>query len=511
MVRCVKAFLILVGMGVASVVFLDAMNGHHQRISIANRLVASETEGSATSKVDPLAILDEWPEPDLLLTLSGRQHGYIEPCGCTGLENAKGGLSRRHNLFRRLEKGNWSLLKLDVGNQVRRFGRQAEIKFHTTIDCLRLMKYDVIGFGPDDLRLSFNELLSELANSDKEFVCANVSLLEINSSFRVFDTGGRRIGVTAMLGQQARQKINNSEIEMKDTDESLQKAVRDLREAKADVLVLLAHADLEETRQLAKKFSDFDLIVTAGGAGEPTLHPEIVQGTNTQIIQVGTKGMYVGIVGLYADKNRPVRYARVELDARFEDSPEILEIFANYQYQLQVHGFDGLGIKPVKHPRSDRTFVGSESCGECHTSAYDIWKKTPHFDATRYIHDPTERSEIPRHFDPECISCHVTGWNPQEYLPYVSGYESFEASTLLHGNGCENCHGPGSAHVAAENGDIDVSEAEKEKLQLEMRLTLDQAKNKLCFECHDFDNSPDFNEEGAFEEYWDQIKHYGTE
>ena len=30
----------------------------------------------------------------------------------------------------------------------------------------------------------------------------------------------------------------------------------------------------------------------------------------------------------------------------------------------------------------------------------------------------------------------------------------------LHGNGCENCHGPGSAHVAAENGDIDVDEAE---------------------------------------------------
>ena len=110
---------------------------------------------------------------------------------------------------------------------------------------MRLMKYDVIGFGPDDLRLSFDELLVELANNDEQFVCANMSLLGINPSFRILERGGLRIGVTAMVGPQFRKKVNNSEIELKDTVASLQQAVRDLREAKADVLVLLAHATLE--------------------------------------------------------------------------------------------------------------------------------------------------------------------------------------------------------------------------------------------------------------------------
>ncbi|MEM6981151.1 MAG: multiheme c-type cytochrome, partial [Planctomycetota bacterium] len=58
-------------------------------------------------------------------------------------------------------------------------------------------------------------------------------------------------------------------------------------------------------------------------------------------------------------------------------------------------------------------------------------------------------------------SCHVTGWNPQGYYPYESGYVELTASSHLHGNGCENCHGPGSAHAAAEEAGSTVSDAER--------------------------------------------------
>jgi hypothetical protein len=43
-----------------------------------------------------------------------------------------------------------------------------------------------------------------------------------------------------------------------------------------------------------------------------------------------------------------------------------------------------------------------------------------------------------------------------------------------------------------------------------MRLTLANAQEK-CLECHDIDNSPDFHKEGAFEKYWEQVKHYGKD
>ena len=47
-----------------------------------------------------------------------------------------------------------------------------------------------------------------------------------------------------------------------------------------------------------------------------------------------------------------------------------------------------------------------------------MFEKTPHYHAT----DTLVKLDPPRHFDPECLSCHVTGWNPQEYFPYKSGY-----------------------------------------------------------------------------------------
>ena len=37
-------------------------------------------------------LFEGWAQPQAVLLLTGRQHGYIEPCGCTGLANQKGGL-----------------------------------------------------------------------------------------------------------------------------------------------------------------------------------------------------------------------------------------------------------------------------------------------------------------------------------------------------------------------------------------------------------------------------------
>ena len=70
----------------------------------------------------------------------------------------------------------------------------------------------------------------------------------------------------------------------------------------------------------------------------------------------------------------------------------------------------------------------------------------------------------------------------------------------MHGNGCENCHGPGDKHAAAQLGDIDVTDRELKSLQQAMRVTQAEAEKNLCVQCHDIDNSPDYN----WEEYWPQ-------
>ncbi len=476
---------------------------------------------------DPLGndrpIFAGWPRPVAALFISGEQLGYLEPCGCAGLENQKGGLTRRHVLIRRLRRQGWPVVAIDLGAQVRRFGQQAVLKYRRSLESLVTLGYSAVGFGLQDLRLSTPELVAVVANIDPEanpLVAANVDLFEQGSGFvarqRVVPVAGRRIGVTSIVGKTLLRQLHNDDLVLSDPVEALEEILPALRRS-ADFLVLLSHATVEESTALARRFPDFDLVVTAGGAAEPPPALQPVAGVKTRIVDVGHKGMYVGVVGLFDDPKRPLRYECVPLDARFdkERSPEMRAMLVDYQKDLQTLGFSGLGLRSVPHP-SGRRFVGSETCSECHTEAYAVWEKVPHAHATKTL----VQLDPARHFDPECLSCHVTGWEPQKYYPYISGYLDLSKTAALRANGCENCHGPGSEHVAAEQGDIDADESKLEKLRSEMRLALAPGEaagqtsggrvgkvTLLCYECHDLDNSPDFD----FKTYWPKVAHKGKE
>lgn len=469
---------------------------------------APEAEPTPVPKKVREVLFDKWPTPKLALFLTGRQNGYLEPCGCTGLTNQKGGLARRHTLFQELVAKEWPLVALDAGNQVRRFGRQAEIQFQMTASALQDMKYAAVGFGPDDLRLSANELLAVLANAEENpFVSANVTIVDpsVTSPLRIVTVAGLRIGITSVLGDGHHQAVQNQEITLRKAGDALAEVLPKLRAAKCDLTVLLAHTSLEEATQLAQRH-EFDLVITTGG-GDPTFQPEKIADKKSLLIQTGAKGMFVGVVGVFDGQPRKLRYQRIPLDDRFADSPTMIDRLANYQQQLETAGLDGLGRRPVPHA-SGRTFEGSEKCGECHTKSHAVWSKTPHSHALDSLVHPPERSEIARHFDPECLTCHVTGWNPQGVYPYRTGYLGLKETPKMHGVGCENCHGPGSAHVAAE--EIGQDEITLAKLRKEMRLPLAEAERK-CLECHDLDNSPDFHVPGAFEKYWKRIVHPGKD
>jgi len=375
------------------------------------------------------------------------------------------------------------------------------------------MGYAAIGLGREDLKLSSAELLQVTASEGSQqtaFTSCNVGIIapDFMSPWKVIPVGERRIGVTSVLGKSMQEDINNSEIIIEDPIKSVEKAISELKQQKCDVYILLVQANLAESAEIARAVPGFDLIVT-GGLGEPTYMPEPIEGSKSLMLQVGVKGMYAGLVGLYDDPSNPIRYQRIALSSQFKDSTRMMVAFRGYQEQLKKEGFRGLEVNPATHP-SGRTYVGTESCAECHSTAFEVWKGTPHAHATQSLVHPGERSDIPRHFDPECLSCHVTGWNAKKYYPYESGYLSLEKTPLMAENGCENCHGPGSRHVAAENGDIEADQALLTSLREEMRLPLAQAQDK-CLECHDLDNSPNFHRDGAFEEFWEQVKHYGKD
>lgn len=484
----------------------------------AEAVVDNAMKPDAGSSPDANAAVTEpvdfksWKIPNVTLFVTGQQHGYIEPCGCTGLENQKGGVARRMTFANQLRDDGWELMPVDAGNLVRRFGSQAQIKFHRSLEALRAMGYVAVGFGPDDVRINVGDLIQEAAAEKPEdmvYASANVVLLDpsLMPSHQIVQRGGMKVAITSILDPASLDAVLSEEIILGAPVDSAKAVVEQIKAEKPDYTVLTFYGEDSAARELVRQVDGFDLVVVAGGYGEPTYQPEDIDGSSTKMILTGNKGMYVGLVGLYEDDS--MKYARVPLTDEFKDEPKMRKLMAEYQDQLRDLGLENLGLKAIPHP-TGRKFIGSKACGECHTNAFNIWQGSAHFDATEHLVNPGERGDVPRHFDPECISCHVTGWNPQNYYPYETGYLDLEADSHLHGNGCENCHGPGDAHAAAESGEGSVTDEVRDQLRKSMQLPLDEAR-ETCMKCHDLDNSPDFHEEDAFDDYWAEVEHYGMD
>ncbi len=471
----------------------------------------------------------DWQQPDIVLFVTGRQHGYIEPCGCITLARQKGGLMRRHRVMKEIQGRGWNVVPIDAGNQVRRFGQQPVIKLAKTWEGLcRVMNYQSVGLGPDDLKLPSTDLAQTMVNAMTDgnpFTCANVEVLDesLTNKFVVIEQDGKRIGVTMVIGDEHVEELKKKDgLNVVSAKQGLDAVVPKLQAAKCDFNVLMAFSEMERCRELAKSYPQFNLLVTAGGAGDPLLEPEMVPGPNhaTPLIQVGVKGMYVGLVGIYwQDNAQPkIKYERVALEHRFKDTQEMRDLFLAYQNRLKSLWIAGAltDIEPREHP-SGHTFVGSDTCADCHEDEYSIWLDGvdgdggPHPVAMASLErNPNDdRVWVQRQYDPECMSCHATGWNPQNFYPYKSGLVDIAKQAHLAGNGCENCHGPGSAHVALERqasrGKVD--QALLTKLREELDVTVAEARDNACKECHDLDNSPDFLAEGGFDEYWPEIEH----
>jgi len=452
-------------------------------------------------------IFVDWPKPKLAIVVTGMEEGYLEPCGCAGLDRMRGGMSRRHTFIEGLRNKGWPLVVLDMGGMAHGFGRQAELKFRTLVESKEKMGYDVIAFGADDLRLPAGELVSVAAaigDKPSPFVSANVGLLGFDAGFtptsRLIEAGGMKVGVTAVLGLQYQKEIHNDEIEMSDPRQALKQIVPELKQ-KADYLILLAHATKVESIALGREFPQFNVVVTSDGPPTPPATAETLEGTATLLINVGQKGMEAIVLGLF-DAGRPPRYQRVPLDSRFAASEDMKMLMVAYQDQLKVIGFAGLGLRPAPHPllEANGRFVGSKKCRSCHEKSYDVWIRSGHGRAYKTL---TEL-DPPRNTDPECVGCHVIGWHPTKFFPYKSGYESLKTTPHLIDTGCETCHGPGEKHVAAELGS---DERLQEKYRKASVITKEESKKHQCASCHDLDNSPDFD----FDAYWPLVEHYEDE
>ncbi|MEZ6123220.1 MAG: multiheme c-type cytochrome [Planctomycetaceae bacterium] len=495
-------------------------------LALTGSSTVGSSEGTATPAVQrpkPVMPWESWPKPKMAFVLTGEQHGYFEPCGCTS--NQLGGMSRRANLVQRIRDAGWPVRGLDVGGLSRRSVRQSQIKFETTLAALRQLNYIAVCVGPEELRLGPDFLLTQhIVDGDSPlfFVSANLEFFGIPDlgtpvAKAIADVEGAKIGITGIMGDSVQKTVlPHSDITWKPAEPELEKVLADFQQAEVQLPILLSQSSVEESRKLAEQFPQFPIVITAEGIGDPDPDEPPEKVGKSLLIGTGRKGKYVGVLGWYPDDaETPFRYQLVSLERDdFDETPAMIKLMAGYQERLKDEKIVLVDAISAPHP-STSNFVGAAACAECHTSAQKVWKDTAHAHALESLDPKNQRTGferlngVGRMYDPECLSCHVTGWEPQEYIRYRSGFlnEEFAAAPeeqklhqLLAGSQCENCHGPGSRHIEmVNNGDDNSGES--------VRVTLEDAKRAACEKCHDADNSPKFD----FDTFWDQIRHPGLD
>lgn len=462
--------------------------------------VASKTKTSTT--VPGNTMFAGWPQPLAAIMISGEQLGYLEPCGCT--EGQAGGLLRRYELAERIrDVQKWPLVLVDLGSLIKDPGsarggpEQAKIKLNTALKALTLMGYDALALSPEDLKVGVDEAVGQILNlqGDKtRIVAANIVAAGLEAKIVPFvkvQAGAIKVGITAVVDPSKIKALKDPSLDLltiKTIEETLPAILTEL-EKDTKSQVLLVQAAPEEAKKLALKYPGFDVVIGTSLYADPTKDAERVNDGKTLVLNVGQRGKYAGVVGIFDDATQPYRYERIALDKRLDGPAKPMKALIEDEFRDQLKT-----LKTVENfPRHafvngsrDASFLGAESCKNCHPNTFTRWSTTKHALAFQSLERDPKPNVI---FDAECITCHTTGFE------YTSGWKSPEATPFLKGNQCENCHGPGSRH-ASDPDNLDFRGA--------MKLTAEQAdKTRLCLRCHDEDNSPHFD----FAKYWGQVIH----
>ncbi len=463
--------------------------------------------GSSATTQKPLANLGN---PAAVLIVTGEQLGYLEPCGCT--EGQVGGLLRRYDLLERLhEQNQWPTCQIDLGSLIKnpavaRGGfEQAKLKFDYSLRALKLLNYSAMALGAEDLKIGVGEALSRFDNylgGTTKVVVANVQPAAgyetIFQPSLVVTAGPVKLGVTAVIDPESLRKLVDPDQELllptvKRPEEVLPDVLAAL-EPKSDYQVLMVQGPPALARRLAAAYPGFDIVVATAETADPlTPEPDRLNGGKTWLIDVGQRGKYVGVFGLYPKESERLRYQRVTLNQKFDGPAKAMKALIEDEYRdmlRQVQVVEQFTRHNYVNGAPGATFVGAENCKSCHPNTYIKWSTTKHAQAFVSLEKDHKPNTI---YDAECITCHTTGFE------YNSGWHSKVETPYLAGNQCENCHGPGSKHV---------SEPETPEFRKLMALTAEQAdKNGLCARCHDLDNSPHFD----FATYYGKISHKGLD
>ena len=338
---------------------------------------------------------------------------------------------------------------------------QNRMKGEITIRAMNIMNYDAANLGSAEGRYDTAYLKALASNATFPLLSASPpeGLKNVTQPYIIKDMNGIRV-LIAGLSTAGAEKLSSAG--GMDNMATAGRIAATARAAQALAVILFA-GSRDEACELLHTVPGIDIIIL-GESDDFTTEAE--KSGKAIIVSPGGRGKILGRLSLeWSPQAGITRYegeivslgqeVKLHEDVNAEIlsyNRRILEIFRERALSETVAGW---GHSP---------YISADACYNCHEIEYDEWVQTPHSTAFNSL----VRRE--RHYDPQCMKCHVTGFGES------GGFIDAENSPHMKGVQCESCHGPGRDHVESADGD-----------------GMSPVDEGTCLRCHDHDRDPEFD------------------
>ncbi len=367
--------------------------------------------------------------PSAVILYTGNTKSHLEPCGC--YQEQSGGLPRRAYAIEQIRQCGFPTLVVDAGNI---FDGQEKIdaqRCQTNMKALAEMGYLAVALSHTDFTYDDNYLIPQKDLATFPFLSPSEMQKDFTEPYVTKQAGQHSIAFVA--GNVPKQAASE-----------------------ADVIVSLGNP---------KEFEHIDVVILSDEV-EATK-------TETDTLYVGSKseGKTLGLLALWIDASGNLtdhHAAHIALTGEVGESELIRQLLTDfYRSTAEENATQSAPLFADQElEKQGNEYASAVTCKGCHKQEYHQWSATRH----AFAYQTLIKKE--RYFDPNCVSCHTTGYG------YASGFQIGDQDSTLKGVQCETCHGPGKQHAGNPK-------------KTNIRSGRDTS---LCLQCHDSEHSPGFSD-----------------
>ncbi len=405
----------------------------------------------------------------LLVVYTGNLLAELKPCGCAKEED-QGGIERRMQYLNDIRKDKPNLLLVDTGDHFKEPTRQGKLKAETLMTATEKMSYDAVALGERDLVYGSKFL----ENQPIPFISSNITLenLPLKKTLIKKFANGLKVAVLAVVDPDLFYLKNHAGLNIADPEQIVSQEIAGIKKS-ADIIVLLTHMEKEKSLRYLDK-EGVNIVINGHISSETDMvDMKPVYKAGKVFIQASPRGQKMGELHISLDEMGKTTFEQrmVKLDSSINKDPEMLKLYESYNDEVEALFFESLAAKRNKDKVS--VYAGDTVCKTCHLAAHEKWSSSRHGRAYETLR------KINKAFDPECLVCHVVGYNT------AGGFISELDTPELKNVQCEVCHGAGKKHASTPAPGFGNN------------------AHEACKSCHVKNHSPNFN----FTQYWPKIKH----